>query len=76
MKQTNIFQTIILLLGMLLLTVGCNSDNDGIFRLISESEETVEVGTVTLIAHDGTTLIAHTSKDSLQAYDTTSKKLD
>jgi hypothetical protein len=73
MKQTNIFQTIILLLGMLLLTVGCNSDNDGIFRLISESEETVEVGTVTLIAHDGTTLIAHTSKDSLQAYDTSSK---
>jgi len=73
MKHTNIFQTIILLLGMLLLTVGCNSDNDGIFRLISESEETVEVGTVTLIAHDGATLIAHTSKDSLQAYDTTSK---
>ena len=70
MKQTNILQTIILLLGMLLLTVGCNSDNDGIFRLISESEETVEVGTVTIITHNGSTLFTHTTKGGLQSYDT------
>ena len=73
MKQTNILQTIILFLGILLLTVGCNSDNDGIFRLISQSEETVEIGTVTLITHSGATLFAHTSKGGLQSYDTLTK---
>lgn len=73
MKQTNILQTIILLLGLLLLTVGCNSDNEGIFRLISQSEETVEVGEVTIITHSGSTLFAHTKKGGLQSYNTATK---
>ncbi len=71
MKQSTLLQSIILLLGVLLLTIGCNTDNNGIFLLVSQSEESIEIGQVTLIDSDGTLLFTHTSKGGLQSYNPT-----
>ncbi|NCB02353.1 MAG: hypothetical protein EOM67_09335 [Spirochaetia bacterium] len=68
MKQSNLLQTIILLLGVLLLTVGCNTDGEGLFYLVSQSEESVNVGAVTLIGSTPTDLFAHTDSSGLQRY--------
>jgi len=59
------------LFGILLLTVGCNMDYDGIFYQVSLSEETVEVGQIYLAGASGSTLFAYTTDVGMQSYDTT-----
>ncbi|MGD1833411.1 MAG: hypothetical protein ACPKOP_08685 [Sphaerochaetaceae bacterium] len=62
------------LFGIILLTVGCNLDYDGIFYQVSISEETVEVGQVYLAGIDSTTLFAYTTDVGMQSYDTVSEE--
>ncbi len=61
----------ILTISMILLTfLSCNVDNEGIFLRVSQSEPIVDVGSVTLIALNGTTLFAHTGSAGMQSYNT------
>lgn len=65
---------ILILLASIVLVTGCNLDSDGIFMRISESEETVEVGAITLIATKDDAFYALTTEKGLQKYDPETKQ--
>jgi len=65
---------ILILLASIVLVTGCNLDSDGIFMRISESEETVEVGAITLIATKDDAFYALTTEKGLQKYDPGTKQ--
>lgn len=62
----------ILLMIMLLsfISLGCNTENQGVFKRISESVIQVDVGSVDLIMKNGNKLYANTGKSGLQSFDT------
>lgn len=62
------------LILVLLSLVGCNTENEGIFKRISESVVKVDVGSIDLIMKDtGTKLYSYTNKSGLQSYDTATR---
>lgn len=63
----------VLLVLAIFLTVGCNTENEGIFMRISESVEKVDVGSIHLITRASGNLYSYTSKAGLQVYDPTTK---
>lgn len=65
---------LIIIIVALLLTMSCNTDNDGIFMQISKSETKVDVGSIALIAKDDTTFYARTREHQVQSYNSDSKE--
>jgi len=62
-------------MAMVLALIACNTENDGVFKRISESVEREVVGAVTLIMFDGNNdLIAHTKIEGIMTYDLSDKK--
>ena len=71
MKRIILPLTIIALL--LLLFVGCNEDNAGLFKQVSDSEPKTKLGSIQILGIKDTTLYALTSVKGLHKYDTTTK---
>ena len=69
------------LMALVLALIACNTENDGVFKRISESVEREVVGAVTLIMFDendendeNNDLIAHTKIEGIMTYDLSDKK--
>ena len=75
MKRRNTIVMSFVLMAMVLALIACNTENDGVFKRISESVEREVVGAVTLIMFDGNNdLIAHTKIEGIMTYDLSDKK--
>ena len=74
MKHLKIESLLVFLLGILLLTIGCNMDYDGIFLRVTQSEETVDVGKAYIAGGNGTDLFVYTTNGGMQTYTTASEE--
>src|SRR5690554_2974075 len=75
MKRRNTIVMSFVLMALVLALIACNTENDGVFKRISESVEREVVGAVTLIMFDGNNdLIAHTKIEGIMTYDLSDKK--
>ncbi len=67
MKQK--LRIILTLLLLILILTSCNTENEGIFKTISQSVPKVNLGSIDIIGIKDSTLWAYTSAGGFQQYD-------